>query len=269
MDSNSSLEKTLENALSYSGDWGSKDRIFEFYRTLLASSVHLPNMINAKIVPIFSQAVFAEHWFGKKIDTTEIPFKNLLNMLAKDSLLHLDPGQTYGKEFTAWEIERLKSGEEALEEIFHELPLDPPPELSIKSDSELFPELKAHLRAVLELYEPIDEAFLISVQDESRDHPYPFLGILHHGLSTAQRQYLIDEFKRISQISTDFQELEYTFELKDGIYRSLFLEAKPFYFAQQPLPKRASTIDYVFLIYTKISSTAQSFFNKISAIFQR
>lgn len=64
-------------------------------------------------------------------------------MLTLMMLLHFNPGQTYGKEISPWEISRLRLGGEAISEIIAELEEDSPSRLEILDERNILPGFKA------------------------------------------------------------------------------------------------------------------------------
>ena len=111
----------------------------------------------------------------KKWDTEDryayisISFTSFLQLLREDHWLHLNPASEVGKEFSPWEIERLREGPEAIEEIINELSSGEPVKFQIYRTDNLYLELKKQLSIAFECYPEILEAFLVELEkdDES------------------------------------------------------------------------------------------------------
>lgn|GEM_PF-4742107 len=117
-----------------------------------------------QILPFFSDLSRVELWSQEPVAVTEMPFSMLLNLASEDLWLHLNPGDEIGKEFSPWELARLRHGREAIDEILGEI-ADPTGEsVEIDRQPAELEQLRYHLTLVVESFPEISEAFLISAR---------------------------------------------------------------------------------------------------------
>jgi hypothetical protein len=194
------------------------------------------------VIPIFTDSVLALTWFGQEhAKIEEVKFTRLINSIGPEVWLHLNPESDFGKEFSPWEIERLRDGEAAIAEIIDELEFEAPPGLEVTSHSSSHSELKRTLRGSLELFSFVTEAFLLEVENEKNELLF-VLGVCTAPHSVEDRNKIREE---ISYCVSQIEELkgcgfECLIDLwhSPSPYRELFRDQKPFYFAREELPSR-------------------------------
>lgn len=137
------------------------------------------------VLAIFSSEALAKAWASDRVLFEEQEFARLLWLLGEEVWLHLNPGDEYGKEFSPWEIEQLRLGPEAIEDILQEL----------DEEHEIFDvravddePLKNRLRAILEAYTDVTEGFLIELQEGSKKKI--LLGLVDNDISEEKRKRL-------------------------------------------------------------------------------
>lgn len=200
------------------------------------------------LVPVFSDLKYGESWSEEKVTFEEKDFKTLLNSIDKETWLYLNPGQNVGKEFSTWEIELLRQGKDAIEEVVVEL--SDVSDLGVEIDAtNAYTELQGQFRSVLEIYKEIKEAFLISIR-EGEDAPWkPLLGIYREGLSDSKVEYIREELRAIAESSLDDEiDLVVVDDLANaGSYHAkLFEDTKPFYIAQEELKSEPFSVKTLF-----------------------
>lgn len=204
-----------------------------------------------QVIPIFSSHELAESWAENEVVTQRRKFQDLLLLVKGEDFLHLNPGAEFGKEFSPWEIEQLRSGHDAVPEVAATALLSLPKELEIDSGAELYPELKPKLVILLESYSEVQEAFLIAVCAEGEKDASLMLGLKHEGLKQeklAQLRQEVQEFGYSHLGKKDFIALvEDVYDLRHPS-AALFSEVTPFYIAQQPLPsdEKQGVVDKLF-----------------------
>jgi len=263
---------------------GDREAVLGFYRALLDLTVFIPiqqvttpdggedlktnptktgeryyvSELDGKyIVPIFSRKDSISVWAEQDVPSVEKEFKTLLWSLREDVWLHLNPGQDVGKEISPWELERLKSGPDAIEEILSELPIAASDEVEVESRSSLFPELKKRITTVLEVYPQIDEAFLILVKSTSQTNESLLLGLKQHELTEAQIKSIDQEVSSFAHYQSEGPQIASVvadLAVASSPATALVVDAKPFYIAQKPYPGQKS-----------LFSTFTSFFRRFGS----
>lgn len=190
-----------------------------------------------EILPIFSSESYLRVWNDDPdIVVREIEFDKLIWLIGNKISLHLNPAQEIGKEISPWEIELLKSGKDAIAELVAEQEDTESLEISLRSGPELFPELKTNLLPILEIYPELEEAFLVTYQEDSSNKEQPILGIKYHKIDTTKRAYIKTE---LENASLEFMPLEQQLSIVDDLEnpdspnQKLFQKTTPFYFAQK------------------------------------
>ena len=160
----------------------------DFFRILMKSSIYVPLKSEPKkeipilgnlqtedlgfmtvpggeeeqILPIFSEESFVSTWAERELFFTDCEFRKLIWVLGEGTLLHLNPGQEIGKEFSRWEIDQLKRGEGAIDEIVADFQGDEDEGLLIQPAGPEYDRLKQKLLPVLEIADEVLEAFLVT-----------------------------------------------------------------------------------------------------------
>jgi len=164
------VEKTLEELMEQVIE-GDSSSLSPFYHKLLSSSLFAPERfqsqplsdapkypneyfnllaIRAKertVVPVFSQSELIHEWSGNHLAFRSVRLKEVIDLIPNDWWVCVNPGLEVEKEFSPWELQKLKDGAEGIAEIVEELSLDFEPqslEVSIPQPSE-FPELTKKL----------------------------------------------------------------------------------------------------------------------------
>ena len=188
-------------------------------------------------VPIFSEMAFLRSWAGDDLRCAQEPFLTILASLPPDFWLHLNPSQEYGKEFSPWEIDRLKRGPESVEEVVFELAAFPD-ELEVDSGGHLFGDLKRQLLPILESYSGVREAFLLSVSGDELGQGLPFLGLRCAGISSEGLDGLRAELRSVVDSGVGGVRDILLVDDIDNFANTralLFKEQLPFYVAQRKL----------------------------------
>ena len=195
------------------------------------------------MLPIFSDELYLQDWLGEEAPFEKVRFASLIWEVEKETWMHLNPGQEVGKEISPWEIELLKQGPDAVPEIAAEIS-GVSEDIEVRSDPDLFPDLKRQLRPVLELFAEIEEAFLVSVTSPEMGEGCPILGLRHKGLDTKKLDYLNGELRTIVEqhFDTD-KDLVFVKDIdnKKDPNVIFFREVTPFYIAQKKLAKQGKT----------------------------
>lgn len=160
----------------------------------------VPGGEEEEILPIFSEESFVTEWAEKELFYTDCEFRKLLWVLGEGTLLHLNPGQEIGKEFSRWELEQLKRGEGAIDELVAEFQGEEDEALFIQPAGPEFDKLKQKILAILEIAEELKEAFLVIAIEEESGRESPTLGIHYQKTIPAERRaYFLAEFERCSK----------------------------------------------------------------------
>ena len=151
-----------------------------------------------RTVPVFSTLTTLEQWAGHDgFAVTKHSFKTLVQLVAADTWLHLDPGQEIGKEFSSWEIEQLRrAGLAAVNEIVSEqgkLSY----EVEIEDHQELYQGIKKKLQVVFESYREIKEGFAIKMKDTDHPQGIPVIAVKQEGMSAERLKMLQEEIAGI------------------------------------------------------------------------
>ena len=232
----------------------------EFFRAMLEADVFIPKKpslalsdvvgsfdtlgyLTAKdedreILPIFSNPEMLLAWAGRDVPVERRRFAVLLTVVKDELWLHLNPGQDFGKEFSPWEVGLLRQGPGAIPELAAESS-DEVPEVEIDSGPDLYPELKSKLKTVFEVYEGVEEAFLVDVREAGATEFSPLIAVRQKGMTpekvstlTLEIEGLTGELLEASQKATILTDLDDPKSLGTGILR----DAVPFYLKQQAYP---------------------------------
>ena len=72
------------------------------------------------------------------------------------------------------------------------------PDIEVKTHSDLYPELKRKIIPVLELCRNIEEAFIVSVKEDSSDDEKPMLGLKYSkNAPSSERLYIREELRNV------------------------------------------------------------------------
>lgn len=146
-------------------------------------------------IPIFSERPFVLDWADKELPCAYKPFKTILWLLGGETSLYLNPSQQVGKELTAWEIDLLKQGPDAIPELAAAVRDEPLSELEVRADADMYPEFKKKLLPILELYEELEQAFLVAVKEGGTDSEKPMIGLRWSGGNKGKREYVRSELE--------------------------------------------------------------------------
>ncbi len=245
------LNKTesLHDLLSLAATGDRVDRV-RFYRALLLAKVFVPGgrkgesfmqvqHVNEQFVPVFTQREFVTDWAGEIIPTNEKEFQVLLFELNGPELwIHLDPGQEFGKELSPWEINCLKRGEDALEEIVADLDEATPDDVQVEDFASGNNEIKNRLISILEVHTSVQEAFLGRMKNQEQDQWSTLVGIKRGEMNSEKRLALLEEIKHaLEDANPEDGSAIVVDDLGDANSpnRSLFENMSPFYYAQREL----------------------------------
>jgi len=186
-----------------------------------------------KVLPIFTSAESALEWGQERFVLSSIPFQLLLDLAPGDLWYHLNPGDEVGKEFSPWELERLKLGAEAIDEILSEIDDSAGNPFEIDRQPEHLQALRQHLMTTLEVYAEIQEAFLVSVRSDPQDPERAVIGFRGERLSearlTAIRTELVDLVTQLLGHPSAFVIVANIDDRRDP-NAALFDECTPFFF---------------------------------------
>lgn len=185
------------------------------------------------VLPVFTQPEFVEVWAEREWPFEKIAVAALLQVIGSEMHLHLNPGQEIGREFTPWELSLLRNGIDAVDELVADAQSERSLELEVETHSSLFPELKKRMSSILEAYDGIEEAFLISVKEAGSSQPSPVLGLRHEDLPQQLLERACSEIQeQLSELLQPGQELTIVEDMKHAKNHlvRLFEDATPFYF---------------------------------------
>ncbi len=257
--SHSTLTKSLQSA-----GMGSSKEIGDFFTTLLESSVFIPLRKESgagspvlgeqtleslpylfveyeehKCIPLFSEEEFLHHWAEREMLVSEESFKSFIWTLPQNTWLYLNPNQEVGKEISPWEIELLKQGADAIPDLVEGVIETEQEDLAIEAPGEALMPLTKALLPVLEIYEELEEAYLLSIREADSQSPRALIGIryskklpesklsyIREELQNAAEEHLLKPYTGIF-IVDDLGEL-------NSISHNLFLDATPFYRRKKP-----------------------------------
>lgn len=252
--SHSTLTKALQSA-----GMGSTKEIEDFFKALLKSDVYIPlrketskrnplvgeqsveslpylfvDHEEHSCIPIFSEEDFLKSWAEREILISEESFKTFIWTLPHNTWLYLNPNQEVGKEISPWEIELLKNGEDAIPDLVEgvleteqeDLEIEPPPE-------ELLPLTKI-LLPVLEIYEELEEAYLLAIREADSETPRALVGIKYSSVMSEDKlAYIRSELQNAAEehLLKPFTGIFVVDDLGDenSINLNLFLDIAPFY----------------------------------------
>ncbi len=254
----------LTNLLNKAAAGNEKQSATDFFRALLSSQVFVVyanaasesptivgqgsadslGLLSVKLqgrvlVPVFTEETMATFWSEGRYRVGPREFKSLIWGLGDSTWVYLNPSQEVGKEFSPWEIEQLRKGEDALEEIISELFDEGDGDVEVRPlEIPNLQELILSLTSILESYPDINEGFLIGICSGSSPDVNPVLGIKKSELSPEKGALLREE---IYALRERFFPPNFDFVVIDDLADSnspngrLFAEATPFYIAQKEL----------------------------------
>ena len=180
-------------------------------------------------LPIFSDLNYLYHWAEREIPYSKKSFSSLLWLVGNNLWLYLDSNQEVGKEISAWEISLLRKGKDAIAELVAASGDNGLLSVEVEIGSDLYPELKRKLLPVLELSKNLDEAFIVAVKEDGSENSKPTLGLKYSQITSAERQYLRDEFRLVGE---DYGLVIFD-DLGSGSNDNLFTDATPFFIRQK------------------------------------
>jgi len=214
-----------------------------------------------EVLPIFTTVEFLYEWAEQEAPLVEQDFKSLLWLTGEELWLHLNPAQEFGKEFSPWEIERLRQGQDAIAEIVAELGFGETEYVEISEDEEFFPALKKQLAVLLEVYPQVEEAFLVSVREPDTLKPVAALGIIQQGLSSEQLIAIGDELHNcFAGRTTEYASIRLIDDLADDNSHNwtLFGNLRPFYIAQKTVPESEGIVSQLKNIFKATAKRNES-----------
>ena len=245
MNTNQNLTNLLINAAN---SFKPKD-LELFFSTLLASKVYVPihlqkdNVTSTflyntegelKTLPIFTEENFLISWAEREINVSEESFKTLIYQLPPNTVLHLNPGQDIGKEFSPVEVELFKKGREFVQELVEIALEEAQDDFEIELPTDDLLKLQPALLPVLEIYEELEEAYLLSIKETSSKSPRALVGIKYNSeLDQERLNYIRSEIERTAKefLISPFTGIFIVDDLgnSESPNQTLFLDFKPFY----------------------------------------
>jgi hypothetical protein len=254
------LTRELETWLDAAAD-GLPGAVEGFFRTLLKCEVYAPTHASEEqtalaiignttpadhnfvtivydgkeCLPIFTREEFLYAWAGNTVPYTRKDFRSLIWRLGKETWMYLNSNQEVGKELTPWEIELLRKGEEAIDELARAQSEEPFDDIEVRAASDLYPELKRALIPILQIYPELQEAFIVAVKEGGSEEEKPLVGIRYSKISEGKRAYLKSELEYL--LEQEQHNPCGNFMLIDDLDNEaspnleLFANATPFYFA--------------------------------------
>ncbi len=164
---NREIESLMSLALE-----GDKDAGRQFYTALLQTTLFVPDRAqnfpltespeyptdlvhvlgiqdkDRVVVPAFLQPEHVREWFKNELNVSEMSCERLLRSIPDGWWLVINPGLDVEKECSPWEIERLREGPQAIEEVLEEAFATEPIEmLDVRPlDESIYPTLIAKLQ---------------------------------------------------------------------------------------------------------------------------
>jgi hypothetical protein len=252
--SHSTLTKALQSA-----GIGSSKEIEEFFSTLLKSSLFIPlrresgnqnpvvgeqsieslpylfvDYEEHSCIPVFSEEEFLHHWAEREILVSEDSFKSFIWTLPQNTWLYLNPNQDVGKEISPWEIELLKQGVDAIPDLVEGVIETEQEDLAIEPPAEELMPLTKVLIPILELYEELEEAYLLSIREADSESPRALVGIKYTTpLPENKLSYIRSELQNAAEehLSRPYTGIFIVDDLglDESINHNLFLDIGPFY----------------------------------------
>lgn len=193
-----------------------------------------------RFVPFFGSLENLRAWLGPAAAFRSLSIEKILWSVKGQTWLYLEPNQDYGKEFSPWEIEQLRRGPEAVPDLVSDQLEDRPKEVEFSQDTSLHPEFRARLRTMFEVFDQIEEAFLLSVGEENSNSANVLVGVRQTDLPADKQKYLNEEidFARAAALP-DRVSAAVMFDLNDAnsANSKLFQGAVPFYIRQEKIGK--------------------------------
>ncbi len=210
----------------------------------------ITNVDNKLILPIFSKKEIFMNWATKEVLNVVKPFKTFIWLLPENVWVHLNPNQDIGKEFSPWEIEILKkSGLKAIDEIIDEVTPNYETEYELEKNPSFYDNYKKKLRTVFEVYEEIEEAFLITLKNIDRDFNSVIIGFKQKKLNSLKMKSLTLEIKEMARVVVkDNVEIQVVYDINDSRshYSFLFNDVVPFYIKTKSFPSKTSIFNKIF-----------------------
>ncbi len=159
------------------------------------------------VVPAFSDPGYIEEWSGQTFTYRRLAGEKLLNLLPESWVLDLNPGQEFGKEFSAWEISELKLGQQAipalLEENFSETDITPAHIQSVGDDE--YSALKNKLTEFAEQHEQILQLSLLkeyqseAISSDAENHTRLLLGVWIAAQDDSEHDQLTSDLEALAK----------------------------------------------------------------------
>ena len=222
-----------------------------FFERLLSADVFVPTRLqdgdavpviieyaDSECIPIFSQEEFVAKWSPDHEGIEQRKFSSLIWTVEDGVWLYLNASQDVGKEITAWEIEQCRRGVEAVPELVAAIGEEPLAEIEVRSNRDVFPELKQNIMSSLEVYPELEEAFLVAVKEGHDSAEKPLIGLKWGGQKSAtegKRAYIRSEIQSIAEEHSPTSGATVLDDLDDpdSPNHTLFSDATPFYFQKQ------------------------------------
>lgn len=194
---------------------GGRAAVEKFYRGLFAARVFVPRRFQAMplsdspsypndfidllgvndktrvVVPVFTGTDLVREWSGTEFALREITFVELAGLLPEQWWVVLNPGSEIEKEFTPWEIEHIRAGEQSLPILVEEaLAHEGESGLSFSAVGDEFAKLKEVLAQFAATVESIEAVYLL--QRERGEHsdslPSLVVGVRTTSIPTTEQE---------------------------------------------------------------------------------
>ncbi len=73
------------------------------------------------VIPVFARSELIEEWCGQPLEQQEMTGAELLERVPENWWLTLNPGSEHGKDFSPWEVEVLRGGDQQIPALIEEL----------------------------------------------------------------------------------------------------------------------------------------------------
>lgn len=179
-------------------------------------------------LPIFSSEAQLREWFDRDITIRTTSFRGLLDSIPENWWVYLNPDGGTQKELSPWELARLIKGEEAIEEILHELDreIEPLP-LNLRAlELDEASGLRAELIKFCGEHPNITRVFLLR---EHKELGKIVIGLEFRGDPTMGDAYRDELSRRAQQIQIGQEPVTVIVGAVDSPELSLFRYAKPIY----------------------------------------
>jgi hypothetical protein len=215
------LERLMVAALE-----GGREAIEAFYRELFRSTLFVPNRFQAMplsdsptypnefldllgvrdrervVIPAFTHPELIRDWSGTEFAYREISFVDLAGLAPDGWWVVLNPGSDIEKEFSAWELEQFRSGDQALPILVEEaLAHEVEPGLSFCEVAPEFSSVKELLRQFASAESAIQALYLVQRdrQGDGEGLPTLVLGVSTDNIAQAGRDRVRGEIVAVAE----------------------------------------------------------------------